>query len=227
MSEEGYGFALRHAFLLLDCSGSMADDEQASGRPKHKRVAEMVQQLVDRLNEGPEFDDTFLTVITYDADANRRPRVADVLTGYDVRSTVYKGNQDFSIWDKFADHGHATPIGAVLAYARGKAEEWINNGTGQESRRAVIFLLSDGMNNVGPDGMDERAKIEDFNRSQEKGRIRLATVGYFQHPQGQSTEEDNGRQLLNRLPNNPDAYFESGDVDAIASYVVSTISGLG
>lgn len=53
----------------------------------------------------------------------------------------------------------------------------------------MICLLSDGMNNHGPDGLAERAAIDAFNAAQQQaqrdgrgyqGRIRLATIGYYQ-----------------------------------------------
>jgi len=224
MTEEGHGFASRHAFVLLDGSGSMKDNEQRSGQPKHKRVAEMVQQMIDMLYT---FTDTYLTVIAYDADGSSNTRISEPLPMYEVQENQWKGNTDMTRWDPITRHGGGTPIGGVLAYAREKAESWISNAAGQENRRAVIFLLSDGMNTVGPDGSEEKTKIEAFNLSTSKGRIRLATVGYFQFPKGANSEEEQGRRLLRALPTNSEAYFESDSVEKILSYIMSTITSLG
>jgi hypothetical protein len=105
----------------------------------------------------------------------------------------------------------------------------VNASDGQVQRRAVIYLLSDGMNNYGPDGMEERSAIEAFNASSEKGRIRLATIGYFQSEESASgmllnPEEEAGRQLLRALPLNDKAYFEASNVTEIVRYILSTLT---
>ncbi len=218
----GSGFGLRHAFLLLDGSGSMHDPER-SGEPKHRAVASMVQQIIEQAHQ--KFTDTFLSVLAYDADGDNHARVTELLLDYDVSDSVYNDNTNLDLWDPLPQHGGNTPIGAVLAYAREKAETWVRLAQNQEQRRAVIYLLSDGMNNVGPDGTEQRALIDTFNKESTQGKVRLACVGYFQHGLGVSTEEDAGRELLRRLSTTK--VFESSDVSEIIAYILSTMTVLG
>lgn len=100
--------------------------------------------------------------------------------------------------------------------------------------RATICLLSDGMNfpSTEPNGIDERNRIVEFTRAQEeqekqggeyKGRIRIATVGYYQHPEGQNEEEDNGRRLLKALAYPERAYYESPDAKSIGRFLTRTV----
>src|SRR2546423_13442733 len=96
-------------------------------------------------------------------------------------------------WDPLRGHGGVTPIGRALAFARSLAENWVNDAQGMEFRRAVIYVLSDGIVEPAtePDGLEERQKISDFNRALEarkdteglKGQVRLATMGYYQYEQ--------------------------------------------
>ena len=128
------------------------------------------------------------------------------------------------------------PLGEVVA-AVGDREQLLGGGAvlrvrgdaqadGQVQRRAVIYLLSDGMNNYGPDGRAEKTAIAAFNAACEKGHIRLATIGYFQSPKdtppGTNPEEEAGRQLLEDLPVNRNAYFESDNTTDIVRYILST-----
>lgn len=227
--DQGAGTELRHAFLLLDGSGSMQEREHRSGQPKHLAVAKMVQDLIDAMHDDPAVTDTLLTVICYCANNVQDIRLRD----YDVKSNQHYKQQDVSRWDPLVGHGGNTPIGRALAYGRELAEEWVNAAQGIEVRRAVIYLLSDGMNypDTEPDGMEEKQKIRKFNAQQEsmrqhggfRGRIRLATIGYFQAPPGSGTEEDRGRRLLQQLPDNTRAYFESGSAEEIARYIYITM----
>jgi uncharacterized protein YegL len=227
--QEGAGISLHHAVLLLDGSGSMAHIERVS-KPKSRAVAEMVQSLINELNENPSIANTQLTIVCYD-----NVKVDDIrLREYDVKSNMYYNQNNLDLWDPAVGHGGATPVGRALTIGRELTEQWINAAQGMEVRRAVIYLLSDGMNypDTEPNGMFEKQKIRDFNTQQEalrdqgafKGRIRLATVGYYQFPQGQNSEEDIGRELLKALPDNPNAYFETALASEIADYIVRTIT---
>jgi uncharacterized protein YegL len=230
---EGAGTSLYHAFLLLDGSGSMKEIEHETGQPKHLAAAHMVQALIDEMHDNYAITDTLLTVICYCGNNVQDIRVRD----YDVKSNTYYKQTDVSQWDPLVGHGGTTPIGRALAYGREMAENWINAAPGIEVRRAVIFLVSDGMNypETEPDGTDEKQKIREFNAQQEKlrqqggfkGRIRLATIGYFQAPQGSNDDEDKGRELLRKLPDNPRAFFfESKKASEIANYILYTIEAL-
>lgn len=223
--QEFYGFSARHAYLVLDGSGSMIDKEQVSKKPKHVAVAEMVQRIIDQLNDG-KFQDTYLSVYAYDAagsSGNEVARVTELLRDYDTQAAVYSGATDFMQWDPLRDHGGLTPIGSALSHVYSHAAAWVEQADGTEERRAIIYLLSDGMNNVGPDGSDVTKQIEAFNAKSTKGRIRLSTIGYFQHDEGGDNEEDAGRKLLRRLPNNEHAYFEAAKGAEIAKYIFDTI----
>jgi hypothetical protein len=79
------------------------------------------------------------------------------------------------------------------------------------------------MSNLGPDGRAEKKAIESFNATCEKGHIRVASIGYYQADPG-TTEEEEGRRLLNDLVLNKYAYFESDNVDEILRYILSTIT---
>jgi uncharacterized protein YegL len=228
--QEGAGISMYHAFLLLDGSGSMKSPELRTGTKKHLAVAGMVQSLINELHENVSISNTQLTVICYDSN-----KVDDVrLREYDVKSNTHFNENETNAWDPLVGHGGGTPIGRGLAFAREQAEQWVNGAQGMEVRRTVIYLLSDGMNypDTEPNGMSERQKIKDFNSKQEdlrkqggfKGRIRTATVGYFQAPAGSDPEEDKGRELLRSLPDNPNAYFETADAKEIADYIVRTIT---
>lgn len=212
----------RHAFLVLDGSGSMSDIEKLSGKPKNVAVAEMVQQIINSLN-GSEFADTFLSVYAYDAAAGD-VRITEMLKDYYALSSTYNESADVMKWDPLQGHGGMTPIGSALEYAFKQASVWVENADGSEARRAIIYLLSDGMNNVGADGMEVKKQIEQFNATTDKGRIRLSTIGYFQYEKGTNTDEDKARDLLRNLPTNTRAYFEAASVKDIAGYIFDTIS---
>ena len=151
-----------------------------------------------------------------------------------MNSNMHYNQHHEEIWDPLRGRGGTTPIGRALAFARELAEKWVEEAQGMEVRRVVIYLMSDGMRypDTEPDGMAERQKIMAFNAKQEqlkdqggfKGRIRLATVGYYQHAKGTDAEEDRGRELLESLPENPRVYFETADASKIADYIVRTVT---
>lgn len=245
VSRKGYGFGVKHIYLVLDGSGSMADEEIAqieprkSGEAKHVRVARMVQNLINYLNDNPN---TFLSVIHFDANEEGVLRITEPLESYNTLDNTYK-DQEPDIWDPLPEHGNATPLGGALSHVRAKAETWVSEAVGQELRRAVIFLMSDGMNNVEPDGSGEKEKIQQFNSQHgDKGYIRLATIGYYQfaetrlNVEGISTanlsqddkaayqEEAQGRALLKSLVEDTDKYyFEANDIEAIQAFIEFTV----
>src|SRR5437867_1247579 len=145
------GLLMSHAILLLDGSGSMTDRELATGQPKHRAVAKMVQELINAIKEDPEIKDLLLTVICYDGN-----RVTDVrLSEYDIKeseeyySPDFRGTYDdpsLDKWDPLIGHGSGTPIGRALGGARQIAEDWVQTAPEGALHRAVICLLSDGMN---------------------------------------------------------------------------------
>lgn len=228
--QEGAGISLYHAFVLLDGSGSMTEAERNSGKPKHKAVAEMVQNLINEMYDNPSISNTQLTIVCYDSNSTDDIRLSD----YDVKSNMHYNQNNLDLWDPTRGHGGATPIGRALASGRNLAEQWVNAAQGMEVRRAVIYLLTDGMNypDTEPNGLSERQKIKDFNAQQEtlreqggfKGRIRTAALGYYQFPQGTNSEEDKGRDLLKNLPDNPNAYFETASAPELVDYIVRTIT---
>lgn len=239
----------RHLYLLLDGSASMKEKELKSEKPKHRAVAEMVQDLIYRCHEDSEVDNALLTVICYDS-----KKVQDIrVLGYDVKAdeeidggesdNSYKHfyrkpkdtepryiKQDLDQWDPLINHGGQTPIGLALGAARVLAEDWVLKSPEGKVRRAIICLLSDGMNypdgKDNPNGVEERERIMEFTRSQDKGRIRIATVGYYQHEQGKSNDEDEGRRHLQALAYPQGAYFESNEADKIVDFIVATITVL-
>ena len=224
------GISLHHAILLLDGSGSMKELEQQSGEPKHRAVAKMVQDLINEMHDSDEMEaSTQLSIICYDSN-----KVDDIrVQGYDVKAGEYYQQGNLDLWDPIIGHGGGTPIGRALSVAREMAEKWVNEAQGEQSRRVVIYLLSDGMNypDTEPNGMVERQKIKNFNEQQMslpggiKGRIRTATVGYFQSAPGANPEEDKGRELLKSLPDNRAAsFFETASAKEIAAYVVRTMT---
>lgn len=230
------GLLMSHAYLLLDGSGSMHNTELLAGKPKHRAVAEMIQDLIKTLKDDDQIQDILLSVICYDGN-----RVDDVrLSAYDIKASeeYYQqppyAERDLDRWDPLVGHNGTTPIGRALAFSRQMAEEWVKSAPRGAKHRAVICLLSDGMNfpETEPNGIDERNKIVDFNNSQEeqarqggdsKGRIRIATVGYYQSPEGQNKEEDEGRKLLKALAYPERAYFETREAKSIARFLRQTI----
>jgi len=248
------GQLMSHAFLLLDGSGSMTDPELRTGKPKHRAVAEMVQDLIRTLKDDDQIQDLLLTMICYDSN-----RVDDVrLRAYDVKQSedYYRqppyDSKDLDRWDPIVGHGGATPIGRALAFAREMAEEWVKSAPKGVVHRAIIWLFTDGMNypESEPNGVDERNRIVDFTNAQEeqrkqgaeyKGRIRIASVGYYQFPDPENPnlsdedkrqlqqapkdkleEEAKGRRLLKALAFPDHLHFESGDARRLAWFFTKT-----
>ncbi len=218
-----------HAFLILDGSSSMGEKELCTGGPKHKRVAWLAQEALNRLDD-PQYADTLLTIYGFSA-GRTGVKIITLLEGhhpYNLKS--YTGNTDLTPWDLLSPENQArgmggtTPIGAALAVARKQAEAWVNAASGQVQRRAVLFLLSDGMCDAGQSGLEQKQALETFNATCEKGEIRLSTIGYFQSAEGTNPVEDEGRRLLRELPLNPAVYFESHQVEEILGYILWTIT---
>src|SRR5258708_5270827 len=120
---------LPHAFVLLDGSGSMQAQERVSGRPKHRAVATMVQDLIRVLKDDRQIPNMLLSVVCYDGGL-----VADVrLDGYNIkRSDQYYRRppyreRDLDLWDPLRDHGGTTPIGRALAAGADRAMRWVNS----------------------------------------------------------------------------------------------------
>jgi hypothetical protein len=216
------------AILVLDASGTMGQKELKTDEPKSLRVAVMVQDLLNALDD-LRYAAVSITICCFSADKGEA-KIISLLEGYcpyDLKT--YTGGPP-EHWDGLsAQHraqgmGHGTPIGTAIEWARKHAEGWILSAPGQVQRRVVIYLLSDGMNNIGPDGKDQKELIRAFNQTCEKGEIRLANIGYFQSKEGENKEEDDGRQLLKDLRLNELAYFESDDVEKIGRYILETVT---
>jgi hypothetical protein len=228
MFNEGLFDLEAQAYLLLDGSGSMFGKELKTGEQKSKRVAWMVQEILNGMDD-PQYEFACVTVGCFSADSTGAKVLALLEEHNPFYQKTYTQSPNPENWDPLSPAhqlqgmGHGTPIGTALAWARPKAEQWVDAADGQVQRRAVIYLLSDGMNNYGPDGKEEKKAIEAFNGSREIGHIRLATIGYFQSPPGTNREEDAGRQLLKYLATRGE-YFESDDVQKIVGYILSTIT---
>lgn len=211
-----------HAFLLLDGSAGMREQERESKLPKHKVVAKMVQELIDEFHDNPQCVCTYLTIVCFDGKKVNDIRLAD----YDVKAEVYYQNKNLDLWDPIIGHGETSPIGRALAFVRKLTEEWVNGAIGEEFRRAIIYLMSDGKLYPAnePDGKDEVVKIRSFNNENlHIGKIRLFTVGFFQYPEGcddaRRNGDDEGRKLLKSLPENPRAYAENEPAHRLVNYV--------
>ena len=227
--DEGLPDLQIHALFLLDASRTMRGNELKSGEPKYQRVMWLVQEAQNRM-DNPQYQEAALTFAYFSA-VGQEVKIVTLLEDYNPwELKTYTGNTDLTIWDPFSPANLAqglcnlTPIGSALAWAREQAEAWVTAAPGQIQRRCVIYLLSDGMNNVGPDGRQEKQAMEAFNATCEKGHIRLATIGYFQSAPGTDQEEAEGRKLLNDLVLNKDAYFEADDVKAILGYILGTFT---
>ena len=216
------------AILMLDASGTMGQKELKTDEPKHLRVAVMVQELLNALDD-LRYAAVSITICCFSADKGEA-KIISLLEGYcpyDLKT--YSGGppehwDGLSAKNRAQGMGHGTPIGSALAWARKHAEGWILAAPGQVQRRGVIYLLSDGMNNIGPDGKEVKKAIQEFNHTCEQGEIRLNTIGFFQSKEGENREEDDGRQLLKDLRFNEDAYFESDDVQRIGRYILETVT---
>jgi hypothetical protein len=221
-----------HAIVPMDASGTMGGTERKTGEPKHRCAARGVQKVLDNMDD-PQFENAWITLAYFSANRDGVQIVSPLDAHRPYESKTYTGHPDPELWDPLSPQnlalgmGGGTPIGTALAWARERAEQWVNASPGQVQRRAVIYLMSDGMNNVGPDGRDEKKAIQAFNASCEKGEIRLATIGYFQSEESASgklvdPEEEAGRKLLRALPLNSAAYFESDNVEKIVRYILAT-----
>ena len=226
---EGLPDVEAHAYVMVDSSTTMTLEEWKTQEPKHRRAAVMVQEILNAMDD-PQYEYACLTVAFWTADSTgvKVLPVLDTHNPYEMKT--YTDNKELDFWDPFSPQhraqgmGGRTPVGEAIAWGRRRAEEWITASPGQVQRRAVIYLISDGMNNYGPNGIDEKHAIVALNNASEKGHIRLSTIGYFQSEPGTNQEEDDGRQLLQALPLNSKAYFEADNVDDIVRYVLSTIT---
>ena len=222
------------AIIMLDASGTMVVIERKTGEPKHICAARGVQKVLDAMDD-PQYENAFISVVPFSASRGGVQILSLLDCHKPYEAKTYSGNTNPEPWDGLSPQNRAlgmgggTPIGSALIWARERAEQWVNAAPGQVQRRAVIYLMSDGMNNVGPDGRDQKVAIKAFNASCEKGEVRLATIGYFQSeesPDGtlKNPEEEAGRRLLRDLPLNSAAYFESDDFTAIVGYILSTLT---
>ena len=177
------------AIFMADGSRSMRETELKTGAPKHQCIALMTQELLNAMDD-PQYEFANATVACFSADSSGA-KVVSLLEDHNPYTLkTYTQNPHPDYWDPLSPEnctqgmGNLTPLGTALAWARAKAEQWVNAADGQVQRRAVIYLLSDGMNNYGPDGRAEKTAIAAFNAACEKGHIRLATIGYFQSEAG-------------------------------------------
>lgn len=220
-----------HGIIALDGSGSMKDKE-SSGARKNRAVAKMVQLLFNAMKDSEVIQNTYLSVLIWDSNNVSDWRVVE----YDVKADLHylpgaesldPESKEFDKWDPIPGHDGTTPTGRALQEARSKAELWANSGAGLVGRRAVIYLMSDGMlyPKSEPSGEDERTAILKFNTDNVDNNrvIRIATIGYFQHPEGASSDEDQGRVLLRKLATNTKAYFETPSAKDICTYVLKTL----
>jgi len=226
---EGLPDVEAHAYVVMDGSGTMGERERITGELKHLRTAWLFQDVLNRMDD-PQYEFAIVTGCCFSTDSNGVKVISLLEEHNPYMLKTYTGNTDLTYWDSLSPQnraqgmGNMTPIGSALAWARQRAEQWVTASEGQVQRRAVIFLLSDGKNNFGPEGMEEKAAMQAFNASCKKGRIRLATIGYYQLPEGENAEEDAGRRLLRALPLNSDAYFEADNVERIVPYILSTLT---
>jgi hypothetical protein len=218
--------------FLVDASRTMRGTELKSGKPKYQRAMWMIQEVHNRLDD-PQYQEAAITLAYFSA-VGQDVKIVTILDDYNPYDLkTYTGNTDLTIWDPFSPANLAqglcnlTPIGSGLAWGFKQAAAWVTAAPGQLQRRCIIFVLSDGMNNVGPDGRQEKQAIEAFNATCEKGQIRVATIGYFQSAPGtdqEDQEQAEGRKLLKDLVLNEDAYFESDDIEKILRYILGTFT---
>lgn len=222
------GLTLSYGILLLDGSGSMqSGSELKTGKIKHRAVAEMVLDLIRLLKDDPEVQDMMLSVICFDGH-----RVDD----FCIEEYFVKENPEWHFeppypkqpidkLDPIVGHGGTTPIGLALGFAKELAQDWVLKAPKGYLYRAAICLLTDGQNypEDGPNGTEEKEEIIQFNEEHEaQGRIRVATVGYYQHPKGEDEDEDKGRTLLQSLADH-NAYFETSEASKIADFLRRTL----
>lgn len=226
---EGLPDVEAHAIIMVDATGTMGGIERKTREPKHLCAARGVQKVLDAMDD-PQYENACISVAPFSASRGGVQIVSLLDCHKPYEAKTYTGNTDLEPWDGLSPQNRAlgmgggTPIGSALAWARERAEQWVNAAPGAVQRRSVIYLMSDGMNNMGPDGRDQKVAFQAFNASCEKGEIRLATIGYFQSPEGTNFEEDEGRRLLRDLPLNSAAYFESDNFKDIVGYILSTLT---
>jgi hypothetical protein len=226
-TSEGFPEIELHAYLVVDGSGTMSEIERVTGELKRLRTAWLFQEVLNRMDD-PQYEFAVISGCCFSADRTG-VKVISLLEDHNpYMLKTYTGNTDLTYWDALSPQnlsqgmGNMTPIGSALAWGIERAEQWVNAAQGQVLRRAALFVLSDGKNNFGPDGMEEKAAIEAFNASCKKGYIRMASIGYFQMEEGKNDEEDAGRTLLRALPRNDDGYFEANNVEDIVRYILCT-----
>jgi hypothetical protein len=226
---EGFPEIELHAYLVVDGSATMREIERVTQELKHLRAAWLFQEVLNRMDD-PQYEFAVISGCCFSADRTGVKVISLLEEHNPFMLKTYTGNTDLTYWDALSPQnlsqgmGNMTPIGSALAWGRERAEQWVNAAQGQVLRRAALFLFSDGKNNYGPDGMEEKAAIQDFNASCKKGYIRLASIGYFQMEEGKNAEEDAGRALLRALPRNQDAFFEADNVEKIVPFILSTMT---
>src|SRR4029450_5487238 len=200
------------AIVAMDGSGTMSEIERVTQKLKHHRTAWLFQEVLNRMDD-PQYEFAFITGFCFSADRTG-VKLITLLEDHNPHDLkTYTGNTNLDYWDALRPQNRARgmgslrPIGTALARARERAEQWVNASDGQVQRRVVIYLLSDGKNNYGPNGMDQKELIKTFNASCKNGHIRIASIGYFQSEETPSgtlmdPEEEQGRQLLRALPLN-------------------------
>jgi hypothetical protein len=220
------------ALIMMDGSATMGNDERKSGVQKHLCAAKGFQALLDAMDY-PQYENASISLAFFSANRGGVQIVSALDCHKPQEAKTYSGNTDLIIWDPFSPQNLAlgmggwTPLGSAVTWGLDRAKQWVESAQGQVQRRAVVYIMSDGMNNVGPDGRDEKTALHSFNAACKHGEVRLATIGYFQSEQledGTLTdpEEEKGRQLLRDLVPNTAAYFQSDDINKIVGYILST-----
>jgi hypothetical protein len=224
------------ALIMMDGSATMGNEERKSGVKKHLRAAQGFQGVLDAM-DNPQFENASISLAFFSASRGGVQIVSSLDCHKPYESKAYSGNANLELWDPLSPQNRAlgmgggTPIGSAVKWGLERVEQWVESAPGQVQRRAVVYVMSDGMNNVGPDGRDQKTAMLAFNAACNNGEVKLATIGYFQSEQledGTLTdpEEEKGRQLLRALPQNTAAYFQSDDIDKIVRYILSTTADM-
>jgi len=224
------------AMIMMDGSATMDIEERKSRVKKHLRAAQGFQAVIDTMDD-PQFENASISLAFFSASRGGVQIVSSLDCYNPYQAKTYSGNTNLEIWDALSPQNRAlgmgggTPIGSAVKWGLERVQQWVASAQGQVQRRAVVYVMSDGMNNVGPDGRDEKTALQAFNAACKKGEVKLATIGYFQSEQLEdgtltNRDEEDGRQLLRALPLNTAAYFQSDDIDKIVRYILATTADM-
>lgn len=191
------------AILILDGSGSMLDLGK-TGKSKSEEVKGAAKGLLSRLKKSEIRNTFWLSVLAFDV------KVEPIIAGY---RSVTEISEDEIIAPTDVVGGGMTNIHEALIWGHDIAQKFLNDSKipGEyNSKKVIIFLLSDGMHNSGDDPREIAMKIKNK-------QITIVTVAY-------GNQAD--RAMLRDLSSGKEFYLETSDPERLREFFISTTLAL-